>query len=245
MGGWKFLQTGNMRAFTKRSFIWIGLCVLSGIVFLLYIQKFVAKNYPSEKKYDVDSSFRDDPYTIYSGDSIYKVVYDTIVRVWNTSSGEKLNEFSVSVSGYPEYPEIRQMELDLSGKYLAFLDNLNIARVYNIFTGECEGVNDYYFDQSSHIYFSDDSKYFLIVDFREAEVNVLSCPGLEYIATGFMGYYRSSFYWENLDGKLVFYYEVVDSLYRTVFPDDGHSDSLVFSKPVNVNKVKHKIYDGG
>ena len=235
-----------MRAFAKRNFIWIGLCVLSGIIIFWFIKKFVAKDYPSEKKYDVDSLYRDDPYTIYSVDSIYKVVFDTIVRVWDVSSGEKINEFSVSVYGYPEYPKIRQMELDPSGKYLAFLDNLNIVRVYNIFTGKCEGVNDYYFDRSHHIYFSDDSKYFLMVDYREATVDILSCPGLEFIADANMGFYRSYFYWENKNGKLVFYYEVVDSLYKTVFPEDGHGDSLVFSEPGLVfraadNNPKHNI----
>jgi hypothetical protein len=75
-----------MRAFAKRNFIWIGLCVLSGIIIFWFIQKFVAKDYPSEKKYDVDSLYRDDPYTIYSVDSIYKVVFDTMVRVWDVSS---------------------------------------------------------------------------------------------------------------------------------------------------------------
>jgi hypothetical protein len=49
-----------------------------------------------------------------------------------------------------------------------------------------------------------------------------------------MGFYRSNFWWENQNWKLVFYYEVVDSLYKTFFPDDEHGDSLVFSKPVNV-----------
>jgi len=173
----------------------------------------------------------------YTHDSLYKIEYDTIVRVSDTKLGETINEFYVSLSTWPEYPYLRQMEIDPTGKYLAFLDNLNIASVYNIFTGECEGVNDYYFDQSSHIYFSDDSRYFLIVDFREAEVDILSCPGLEFIASGSMGYYRSNFWWENLNGILVFYYEDVDSLYKTIFPEGEHGDSLVFSKPVNVGLI--------
>ncbi len=33
------------------------------------------------------------------------------------------------------------------------------------------------------------------------------------------------------------YYGVADSLYKTVFPDDEHPDSLVFSGPVNVGKI--------
>ena len=177
-----------------------------------------------------------DLYIDYTRDSLYKIEYDTIVRVSDTRSGKTINEFYVSLSTCPEYPYLRQMEIDPSGKYLAFLDNLNIVRVYNIFTGECEGVNDYYFDQSSHIYFSDDPRYFLIVDFREAEVDILSCPRLEFIASGSMGFYRSNFWWENQKGKLVFYYEVADSLYKTVFPDDGHGDSLVFSKPLGIPK---------
>ena len=39
-----------------------------------------------------------------------------------------------------------------------------------------------------------------------------------------------------LIGILVFYYEEGDSLYKTVFPDDRHPDSLVFSEPVNVGE---------
>jgi hypothetical protein len=185
-----------------------------------------------------------DLYIGYTLDSLYKIEYDTIVRVSDTRSGKTINEFHVYLSTFSEYPFLRQMEIDPSGKYLAFLDNLNIVRVYNIFTGECEGVNDYYFDQSSHIFFSDDLKYILMVDFSEATVDILSCPDLKNIASANMGYYRSNFYWENKDGKLVFYYEVVDSLFKTVFPDNGHSDSPVFSKPVYVDKEVHKKQAG-
>jgi hypothetical protein len=215
----------------------VSVVVITGLITIILIRELFSNDNPSPV--DLNSSRKNsvDLYTGFTPDSLYKIEYDTIVRVSNTRSGKTINEFYVSLSSFPEYPFLRQMEIDPSGKYLAFLDNLNIVSVYDIFTGECEGVNDYYFDLSSHIYFSDDSKYFLVVDYREAEVDVLSCPGLEYIATGNMGYYRSNFYWENSGGKLVFYYEVVDSLYKTVFPDDGYHDSLVFSTPVNVGKV--------
>jgi WD40 repeat protein len=225
-----------MRAFIRGYLIWIGLCALSGTVIFWFIHKSAVISHTSEKIYDIDSLFCDGPYTLYSRDSIYKVVYDTIVRVWDTSSGEEINEFDVSVSGYREYPEIRQIELDPSGKFLAFLDNLNIIRVYNTFTGECEGADDYYYDEPVHIYFSDDLKYFLVVDYREATVDILSCPGLDFITTGYMECCPSNFYWENRDGKLVFYYEEGDSLYKTVFPDYRYPDYLVFSEPVNVGE---------
>ena len=216
--------------------------------FLITILKI--KLYPKDKTSQADLYSEwvnlQELYIGFTPDSLYRIEYDTIVRVIDKRTVKTINEFHVSLSTYPEYPFLRQMEIDPSGKYVAFLDNLNIAHIYNIFTGECEGVNDYYFDGSHHIYFSDDSKYFLMVDYREATVDILSCPGLEFIADANMGFYRSYFYWENKNGKLVFYYEVVDSLYKTVFPDDGHGDSLVFSEPGLVfraanNNPKHKI----
>jgi hypothetical protein len=214
------------------------LVIIAAIILLSLIMLGHAhKSKISEEISETVYSDQDESYVEFTGDSIYKIKYDTIVRVWDNRSGEKISQFNVYVSGCPKYPEVKQIELAPSGKYLAFLDYYNIVSVYNIFSGECEGFNDYYFDQSSHIYFSDDLKYFLMVDYREATVDVLQCPNLEYIATGNMGYYRNNFYWENINGKLVFYYEVVDSLYRTIFPDDGHSDSLVFSKPINVGEV--------
>ena len=223
----------------------IGLHVLvtTGILFILFRPDHSAKIESAEEVYEPSFSGWEESYSGFTSDSIYMIDFGTVVRVWDTRSGENISEFDVSISGYPEYPEIRQVELDPSNKYLALLDNLNIVRIYNIFTGECEGVNDYFFDQSRSIYFSDDSRYLLFVDFREAEVDILSCPGLENIATGYMGFYRNNFYWENHDGKLVFHYEVVDSLYKTVFPDDGHGDSLVFSEPVNVSKIFRKNHN--
>ena len=218
--------------------------VITGLIETIRIRELFTKDKTSQV--DLYSSWKNsiDLYIEYTRDSLYKIEYDTIVRVSDTRSCKTVNEFYVSLSTFPEYPFLRQMEIDPSGKYLAFLDNMNIVRVYNIFTGECEGVNDCYFDQSSHIYFSDYSRYFLIIDFREAEVDILSCPWLEYIASGYMGYYRSNFWWENQNGRLVFYYEVVDSLFKTVFPDDRHPDSLVFSEPVNVGKMVSKDLDG-
>lgn len=171
-------------------------------------------------------------YIGFTPDSLYRIIYDSVVRVIDTKTGKTVNRFYVYISTYPEVPLLRQMEIDPSGKYIVFLDNLNIAHIYNIFTGECEGVNDYYFDGSHHLFFSDDSKYVLMVDYREATVDVLSCPTLEFIADANLGYYRSYFFWENKNSKLVFYYEMGDSLYKTVFPEDGHGDSLVFSEPV-------------
>ena len=212
----------------------VAVVVITGLIITILIRELFSND--KTLQMDLYSKCQDsmDLYIDYTRDSLYKIEYDTIVRVLDTRSGKTINVFHVSLSTYPEYPFLRQMEIDPSGKFLAFLDNLNIVSVYNIFTGELEGFNDYYYDQSSHIYFSDDSKYFLVVDYREAEVDILSCPGLGYIATGYMGFYRSNFWWENQYGKLVFYYEVVDSLYKTFFPDDEHGDSLIFSKPVNV-----------
>jgi len=215
----------------------ISLLILAGFLTTILKRELLSKDKTPQAYLYFHGQNHEDYYTVYTPDSLYYIEYDTIVRVIDSKTGIIKNEFNVYLSTWPEYPFLRQIEVDHSGKYIAFLDNLNIAHIYNLITGECEGVNDYYFDGSHHIYFSDDSKYFLMVDYREATVDILSCPGLEFIADANMGFYRSYFYWENKNGKLVFYYEVVDSLYKTVFPDDGHGDSLVFGKPVAIGKV--------
>ncbi len=160
----------------------VSVVVITGLIIIFVKCELFSNDKTSQRNLYSKNHDSMDLYIDYTPDSLYKIEYDTIVRVSDTRSGKTIIEFHVSPSTYPEYPFLRQMEIDPSGKYIAFLDNLNIVRVYNIFTGECEGVNDYYFDQSSHIYFSDDSRYFLIVDYREAEVDILSCPRLEFIA---------------------------------------------------------------
>jgi hypothetical protein len=209
----------------------IFLIVLAGLLVTILLRELLSKDKTSRVDFCSEWGNSAELYIGFTPDSLYRIEFDTIVSVIDTRSGRTINVFHVFCTTYPEYPFLRQMEIDPSGKYIAFLDNLNIVRVYNIFTGECEGVNDYYFDGSHHIYFSDDSKYFLMVDYREATIDILRCPGLEFIADANMGFYRSYFYWENKNGRLVFYYEVGDSLYKTVFPDDGHGDSLLFSEP--------------
>ena len=222
---------------TKLFIATILVIIIAGLLITVLKGELFSKDKKSQADLYSEWGNSQDLYIGFTPDSLYRIEYDTIVRVIDKRTVKTINEFHVSLSTYPEYPFLRQMEIDPSGKYVAFLDNLNIVRVYNIFTGECEGVNDYYYDGSRHIYFSDDSNYLLMADYREATVDILSCPGLEFIADANMGFYRSYFYWENKNGKLVFYYEVVDSLYKTVFPEEGHGDSLVFSKPVTIGKV--------
>jgi len=112
--------------------------------FLITILKI--KLYPKDKTSQADLYSEwgnsQELYIGFTPDSLYRIEYDTIVRVIDKRTVKTINEFHVSLSTYPEYPFLRQMEIDPSGKYIAFLDNLNIVRVYNIFTGECEGVND-------------------------------------------------------------------------------------------------------
>ncbi|HBC80351.1 MAG TPA: hypothetical protein DEO60_13150 [Bacteroidales bacterium] len=211
--------------------------IIAGFLITILKRELFSKDKTSQADLYSDWGNSQELYFGFTPDSLYRIEYDTIVRIIDKRTAKTINEFHVSLSTYPEYPFLRQMEIDPSGKYVAFLDNHNIARIYNIFTGDCEGVNDYYFDGSNHIYFSDDSKYFLMVDYREATVDILTCPTLEFIADANLGYYRNYLYWENKNEKLVFYYEVGDSLYKTVFPDKEYSDSLVFSKPVAVGKV--------
>jgi hypothetical protein len=220
------------------------LVLIAGAIFLvLVIPKPAMKNKILGEISDTTRADEENIYTEYTSDSIYKIIYDSVVTVWDTRSGEKVSEFDVSVASYTDFPKIKQMELDPSGKYLAFLDNLNIVSIYNIFSGKCEGTNDDYIYESCHIYFTDDLKYLLMIDFREATVEILRCPNLEYLAYGEMGYFNSNLNWETENGKLIFYYEIGDSLFRKVFPADGHGDSLVFSDPVNVGNLAGKAID--
>jgi len=117
------------------------LAVLSVVVIIVLIIIVKCELFSNDKKLQIGFYSKDkdstDLYIDYTLDSLYKIEYDTIVRVSDTRSGKTINEFYVSLSTYPEYPFLRQMAIDPTGKYLAFLDNLNIASVYNIFTGEC------------------------------------------------------------------------------------------------------------
>jgi hypothetical protein len=177
-------------------------------------------------------------YVEFTPDSLYRIEYDSVVRVIDARSGKQIREFEVWVNRYPDNPWLKEMLPDPTGKYLAFLDSRNIVSIYNIITGECEGSNDYYFEGNHHIFFSDDGKYLLMVDYREPSVDILHCPDLGYIASSGLGYYRNNIRWEQRNGKLIFYFEVVDSLFKTIFPDDGHGDSLVFGKPEGVDKTE-------
>lgn len=212
--------------------------ILSASLLLIILLKRSASTGNEPRNYqdliDQDTGYS---YVEFTPDSLYKIEYDSVVRVRDATSGKLVREFAVWVNRYPDNPWLKQMQPDPTGKYLAFLDSRNIVSIYNIVTGECEGSNDYYFEGNHHIYFSDDGKYLLMVDYREPSVDILSCPELEYIASSGLGYYRNNIRWENKDGKLIFYFEVADSLYKTIFPDDGHGDSLVFSKPAPVGKI--------
>jgi hypothetical protein len=213
----------------------IVILVLFSLIIFLKIARLPSKT--SEEGSDWIDQDTANSYSEYTGDSLYKIEYDSIVRVKDARSGKLINEFQVYVNRYPQNPEIKQMVPDPTDKYVAFLDGENIVSIYNIFTGECEGSNDYYFDDNHQIFFSDDGKYVLMIDYRDATVDILHCPDLEFIAYTSLGYYRNNFYWENENGKLIFYYEVVDSIFKTIFPEDGHGDSLVFSRPVNLGKI--------
>ncbi len=215
----------------------ISIVVLAGFLVTFLLGELFSKDKTSRVILCSEWGNSPELYIGFTPDSLYRIEYDTIVSVIDTRSGKTINVFHVYCNACPEYPFLRQMEIDPSGKYIAFLDNLNIISIFNIFTGESEGFNDYYYDGSHHVYFSEDSKYVLMIDFREATVDILRCPGLEFIAEANMGYYRSHFYWENINGRLFFYFEVGDSLFKTVFPEDGHGDSLVFSKPVGVRLI--------
>lgn len=229
------LQASHMKMH-NHIFFYFSLLLLPFLVLLVFLMG----NYLAEKSQKLKSENRlhlsDNLITTFTSDSLFRIECDTIARVIDNRSGKTVNEFPVYSSWFKQFPAIKQIEIDPSDKYLAVLDNYNLLSLYDLFSGELEGFTDYYYEGSHHVYFSDDNRFVLIVDYREATVDILRCPDLEFIADADMGFYRTCFFWENKNGKLIFYYESGDNQYMTLFPDDRFPDSLCFTEPAKSDK---------
>lgn len=88
-----------------------------------------------------------------------------------------------------------------------------------------------------YIEFSADGKFLMVINYGDVEVMIYQWPGLKRLATGYMGFHRNNFWWENKEGKLVFFYYEDKYTYRTEFPSDPKDDSLSFSEPVCIDSV--------
>jgi hypothetical protein len=82
-----------MRTFKTRSFVWIGLLPLiaPGILFILSKPTPAEKIEQSEGVCDMVNSDREGPYTDFTIGSVYKICFDTILRVRDARTGENKN----------------------------------------------------------------------------------------------------------------------------------------------------------
>ncbi len=168
----------------------------------------------------------------YSPDSSFRVVYDSLVHVFNVKSGKKTAEFDLNRSAGTFFGRVTDLAIDAAGKKLVILSDENTLSSWDIPKGKCLLYNPEYTPSTCDwLEFTVDGKFLFLVSFREAFVDILRWPGLEYITTGNLGRYRNSFSWENQDGKLLFIYEEGEALVKITFPDETNADPLVFSLP--------------
>jgi WD40 repeat protein len=210
----------------------ISLAVI-GILFVFAPQK-PAKSNELYDQYNMDG-LDSTPYVQYCLDSTYKVVYDTLLHVWNIKTGKKINEFEIAI-----FERIKSVVMHPSGKYLVIQEEFGELSVWNIRRGTQLNISKN-FDSGDCNYFEfvEHGKYLLAVDYKEAFVSILKWPGLEHIATGDMGDHRSCFTWEERNGQLVFYYDICHRyIYKTVFKERKHGNSAEFTKPLLVDSVE-------
>lgn len=219
-----------MKSFKRKYLVSVGLFLLVAAAFLsgLFLHNLI--NYINPKEPEAEEW--DNSYNFYSDDSCYYFVVDSTIRVWNAKTHRKISEFDVGNDEYGNTMNVKDLAFHPNGKDLAILNNLNILTVWDIKEGDCIINNDEYCYQHLWVYFTDDGKYLLLIDHRDPEVNVLRWPDLNLLGFAYLGSYRNDFSWEYVNGKIEFCYEEDDGfIYKTVFPEDEHADSLVFSEP--------------
>jgi hypothetical protein len=182
----------------------------------------------------------EEPLIEYFLDSTYKVVADTLINIYITKTGEKISTLSMF------YEPIHSMAMHPSGQYLAVLGesflevyDLKKDNLANTYTTMPSSDDDTWLDvmEEDYIEFSADGKYLMVIDYSDAEVMIYKWPGLKYLDSGYMGFLRNNFWWENIAGKLVFHFRESIYTYRTEFPSDPLSGSLTFSEPVLIDSV--------
>jgi WD40 repeat protein len=195
----------------------------------------------SEDYSDFSDTGWDEPFVEFSRDSTYKLVCDSMVHVWNKKTGVLLKEFWFTDSDTVFTGNIEYMAIHPSGKFMAMLDEDFSLTAWDLEKGLCVySGSTYPLDQYQCIEFSDDGRYLLMVDYEDSMVDIYRWPGLEHLTTGELGTYRNDFNWKYLNGKVLFDYEIGDSIYRIIFPENEKADSLIFSAPVNVGRIVRK-----
>ncbi|MCX6278017.1 MAG: hypothetical protein NT004_07955 [Bacteroidetes bacterium] len=214
--------------------------VFSGFVLITIFAVVLIKPFHKDKDYPDEaliSAEYKDPWIDYLLDSTYKIVADSQITIYKVKTGEKISSLSMP------WEPIRSMAMHPSASHLAVLgeytlqfydlkkDDVSNEDTTATWSSDAPELDVY---DKDAIEFSDDGKFLLVIDYQEADVTIFIWPELKELTTENMGGYRNSFYWENKNGQLIFYYEVYrggKAYYRTRFPADPKADSLYFSKP--------------
>lgn len=165
----------------------------------------------------------------FSNDSSLKIVYDSILHIWNCKTGTLIREFDLNSTDSIFVSGIRCLAVYPKGRFIVIIDDEGMMSAWDVRKGTCiRFITDNFIWRCNYLEFSNDGRFLMSIDYREATVDMYGWPGLNYIATGSMGRYRNSFNWENRNGKLIFYYEGYDGNYKTVFPVKTSSGQLRF-----------------
>ena len=225
-----------MRKYPRKGY----LLVISVIVLIIILIAVLLKSDRNQQDHPDDGRIsleQHDPWIDYLLDSTYKIVADSQITIYKVKTGEKISSLSMP------WEPIRSMAIYPSASHLAVLgeytlqfydlkkDDVSNEDTTATWSSDAPELDVY---DKDAIEFSDDGKFLLVIDYQEADVTIFNWPELKELTTENMGGYRNSFYWENKNGQLIFYYEVYrggKAYYRTRFPADLKADSLYFSKP--------------
>ncbi len=176
-------------------------------------------------------------------DSIYKIVIDTTIDIYEVKTNEKISSLSMF------YDPIRSMAMHPSGNCLVVLGEYSF-RIYDLQNDNRINKNSgafFNYDYSevnitdmNYIEFSTDGKYLMVINWADVEVAIYNWPDLKLLTTENIGYYRNSFWWENRSGKLFFFFEYRGDkkfTYQMVFPTDSQDEAHRFSKPVCIDST--------
>jgi WD40 repeat protein len=179
-------------------------------------------------------------------DSTYEIVIDTTIDIYKVKTNEKISSLDMF------YDPIRSIVMHPSGSHLVILGEYSF-RVYDLkkdnrLNKDIETDFNYDYPEvditdMDYIEFSADGKYLIVVDWADVEVTIYKWPGLKLLITENIGNYRNTFWWENRNGKLFFFYEYRGDkkyIYQMVFPADLQADTLRFSKTVCINSMELK-----
>jgi hypothetical protein len=234
----KTTLTGNKNTSQKSRLIIIFIIFLLLLtIIILYESKHRRKN---EFKDELILPDDNESLVDYFLDSTYKVVADTLIKIYKVKTGENISTLSMF------YEPIHSMAMHPSGNFLAVLGEYYLD-VYDLKRDNLSNTDTALFipdDKTTldvmdmdYLEFSADGKYLMVFDYGNVEVEIYKWPGLKYLDTGYLGFRRNNFRWESSAGKLVFYYYEDRYIYRTEFPSDKLSGSLTFSEPVLIDSV--------